>query len=280
MAEKKATKVLSAHLKYLLYRLQLAPMLHRVSFWLARQQQRKQNQLYRLAYPGLVIPPDPYIYETYQLDYRKFIADGELAAKEIIGWTKPYLPHTDLKILDWGCGVGRIMRHLPGIVPTAQLYGADANEEMVSWNKPHYPQITFTTIQSFPPTPYAPDFFDLVYGFSVLTHIDASAQQAWIEELYRILRPGGVLLLTTHGTNYMHQLRLSEKRQLAANGIYTRQYPQQGHRMMTSWHQPPLFTKILAPYFEVREIYEGKEHPQKAGGQDLWILQKKAIKQA
>jgi SAM-dependent methyltransferase len=277
VAEKKTAQVLRVYLKYLLYRLQLAPLLHRVLFWLAQQQQRKQNNLYRQAYPGLVIPPDQHIYETYQLDYRKFIADGEVAAQEIVNWTKPYLPQTDPRILDWGCGVGRIIRHLPGIVSTAQLYGADANEEMISWNKTHYPDISFTSIHSFPPTPYAPDFFDLVYGFSVLTHIAASAQEAWIEELHRILRPGGVLLLTTHGTNYTQQLRLSEKRQLSANGIYTRPYPQQGHRMMTSWHQPFLFRQILAPYFEVREMYEGKEHPQKAGGHDLWILQKKVI---
>lgn len=267
-----------AFVKYLLYRLRLAPTLHRVSFWMARQQQGKQNSLYRQAYPGLVIPPDQHIYETYQLDYRKFIADGELAATEIISWTKPYLPSTDLNILDWGCGVGRIIRHLPGLIPTARLYGADTNEAMIDWNKTYYPAITFTSIHSFPPTPYAPDFFDLVYGFSVLTHIDASTQPAWIEELHRILKPDGILLLTTHGSNYIHQLRLDEKRQLSGYGIYSRQYPQPGHRMMTSWHQPLLFKKMLEPYFEVKEMYEGKEHPQKAGGHDLWILQKRAIK--
>lgn len=268
---------MKSYLKYLFYRLKLAPLLHQFSFWLARLRNKKQNGSYRQEHSELVIPPDHFIYETYQLDYRKFITDGAAAAKEIIDWTTPYLPPTDLRILDWGCGAGRIIRHLPDIIPTAQLFGADANEEMIRWNKAHYPEITFTTIHSFPPTPYAPDYFDLVYGFSVLTHIDASAQEAWIEELHRILRSGGVLLLTTHGTNYTQQLRSSEKRQLLANGIYTRPYPQQGHRMMTSWHQPLLFRQLLALYFEVREMYEGKEHPQKAGGHDLWILQKKII---
>lgn len=200
--------------------------------------------------------------------------DGALAAAEIIRWTKPYLGKPDPKILDWGCGVGRITRHIPTVVPQALVYGCDANESMIQWNNENYPGITFTTINNFPPTLYAPAFFDLVFGFSVFTHIDAAMQLNWLAELHRILSPNGILLITTHGSNYHHQLRPQEKAMLLAKGIYTRHYPKQGHRLMTSWHQPLLFRKILEPYFKVREMYEGKEHPQKAGGHDLWILQK------
>ena len=247
-------------------------MLYRIS----ELHNRKANQLYKQRNPQTVLPADYALYETYQLIYQKFIEDGELAAREITEWTKPYItPIQNPCLLDWGCGAGRIIRHLSALQPHALLYGWDVNEEMIGWNKKHYPNISFTAMHSFPPMLYAPSFFNLVYGISVFTHIDAGLHVSWLIELHRILQTNGILLITTNGPYYYKKLLPVQKKILIVKGLYTQTYFKQGHRMMSTYHQPAYFTKMIEPYFTILEYYDGAMHPHKIGGQDVWILQKR-----
>lgn len=52
-----------------------------------------------------------------------------------------------------------------------------------------------------PPLMFADHSFDLIYGISVFTHLDKASQEQWIPELYRLLRPGGALIMTVNGTS-------------------------------------------------------------------------------
>ena len=72
------------------------------------------NNRYKKEHPGVPLPPAYFLYETYMPDYEKYMEDGRVAAQEIIEWIKPHLPMTLLSILEWGCGVARIVRHIPG----------------------------------------------------------------------------------------------------------------------------------------------------------------------
>jgi SAM-dependent methyltransferase len=53
-----------------------------------------------------------------------------------------------------------------------------------------------------PPLSYSDQQFDLIYTFSVFTHLSEPHQSLWMNELRRVLRPGGHLLLTTCGDPY------------------------------------------------------------------------------
>jgi len=266
--------VLKYHVKYFLYKLGLAGWIYRRLFRIASQKNRHKNARYLATNPGTALPGDLFLFETYQLDYRKFIEDGRLAAEEIIEWTKPFLPHYSLRVLDWGCGAARICRHLPPLLPDAMIFGCDTNEFLISENKKQVPGIVFSTINGFPPLLYADSYFDLVYGFSVLTHIDAGMQENWLKELHRITKPDGIVLVTTHGAAFLKQLIGPQKKRLKATGIYTQSYPLHGHRMMTTYHDAQHFKKMLAPFFSVKIFFDGSMYPAKAGGQDLWILER------
>jgi SAM-dependent methyltransferase len=50
-----------------------------------------------------------------------------------------------------------------------------------------------------PPLPYEDESFAAVLGLSVMTHLRRECQLRWLEEICRVLRPGGVLLATVHG---------------------------------------------------------------------------------
>jgi SAM-dependent methyltransferase len=100
-------------------------------------------------------------------------------------------------ILDFGCGCGRVITAFRDLAPSAKLYGCDIDPEAIGWCRENLGKTcTFATVPPLPPTGYADESFDLIYGISVFTHLPETMQLAWLAELRRILRPGGVLLTT------------------------------------------------------------------------------------
>ena len=61
--------------------------------------------------------------------------------------------------------------------------------------------VRFHNLPLFPPTDLPADHFDLVLGLSVMTHLTRHAQEVWLEEIRRVLRPGGIAILTFHGSS-------------------------------------------------------------------------------
>jgi SAM-dependent methyltransferase len=71
--------------------------------------------------------------------------------------------------------------------------------DAIQWCARHMPRGRFTWTSPHPPLPYPERYFDVVYCFSVFTHLDERMQSLWLLDLKRILKPGGILLLTVHG---------------------------------------------------------------------------------
>jgi hypothetical protein len=116
--------VIKRWLKTFFYRTGNARLLDKLNFMLASWKYKEKNKKYLQANPDTVLPSPYFLYETYSLDYEKYIEDGLVAAKEIIAWTKPYCKNDVNSIFEWGCGVSRIIRHLPGLVSqTTSIYG-------------------------------------------------------------------------------------------------------------------------------------------------------------
>lgn len=231
------------------------------------------NRRYRKQYPGIPLPDAYTLYESYALNYKKYIEDGELTAKEILDDVKDQLPEHP-SVLDWGCGPARITRHLKTCCPDAMVTGSDTNASTIAWNSKHIDGISFVPQDHTPPLPFRNEQFHLVIGFSVLTHIPAHTQKDWLTELHRILHPGGMAWLTTHGNYFIQQLSAKGKQVVSEQGIYNTPYPLTGHRMMSTYHQPERFKKLLEEKFELIAHFDGATNPEKAGKQDLWIVKK------
>jgi SAM-dependent methyltransferase len=110
----------------------------------------------------------------------------------------------DARWLDFGCGCGRVARHLlsPEAVSrygfVARDYtGVDVDRRQIGWATRHLPG-KFAVTPHLPPTALASSSFDVIYTISVFTHLDEGPQRAWLAELARLLAPGGLLLATTH----------------------------------------------------------------------------------
>jgi SAM-dependent methyltransferase len=108
-------------------------------------------------------------------------------------------------ILDFGCGCGRVARHWAGL-RGPHLHGCDYNPELVAWCRESLGFMEARVNGLEPPLPYEDRRFELVYAISVLTHLTEELALAWLDELARVLRPGGRLLVTTHGAPHRHRL--------------------------------------------------------------------------
>jgi SAM-dependent methyltransferase len=102
-------------------------------------------------------------------------------------------------VLDWGCGCGRILRHVPRPIHPGRIHAVDIDKEAISWVEENLPWVDTSLAGGLPPLPYADDSFDLIFNHSVMSHLDATYQDAWLGELRRVLRPGGIATLTIHG---------------------------------------------------------------------------------
>jgi SAM-dependent methyltransferase len=101
------------------------------------------------------------------------------------------------RLLDFGCGCGRFVRHLgPLAEEGTEIHGIDIDGEMIDWLRENVAYGEFVHGPHEPPAPYADGFFDLVINHSVFTHLDEQYQDLWLAELQRIVRPGGLLMLT------------------------------------------------------------------------------------
>jgi SAM-dependent methyltransferase len=101
-------------------------------------------------------------------------------------------------ILDWGCGCGRVLRHFVARTKTP-ITGIEIDRDNLRWCSEHYPSAVFREGRLEPPLDLPADSFDLIFGISVFTHLSEEMQHAWLAELRRITRPGGLVLMTVVG---------------------------------------------------------------------------------
>jgi SAM-dependent methyltransferase len=176
------------------------------------------------------------------------------------------------RVLEFGCGSGRVLRHWQG-VRGPDIHGTDYNPRLVEWCRQHLPFTTIAQNQLDPPLPYANESFDLIYAISVFTHLKASAQEAWISELRRVLTPGGRLLFTTHGSSVRDQMTEAERRAFDAGQLVVRYGETSGMNLCTAYHPESLVRAQLAAGFTVDEVIPAGQ--REFITQDVYFLTKR-----
>ena len=101
------------------------------------------------------------------------------------------------RILDFGCGCGRLARMFKG--HPHQVFGCDIDERHVRFVNQSFDHMTAKLSQTHPPLPYPNDYFDAIISISVFTHLNERSQDEFLADLHRVSAPGAFLFLTTHG---------------------------------------------------------------------------------
>jgi SAM-dependent methyltransferase len=234
-------------------------------------QERRANAQFRRQRAGFPVPPAHLAFDAYgNVNNAAYVESGELDARTVAEVINQQLAAKSIRVCEWGCGPGRVIRHLRRFLqhPGVELYGTDYNGESIDWCRGHLAGIAFRTNGLSPPLPFDDGFFDCVYGISVLTHLSEAKHIEWIGELKRLIRPGGVVILTTHGDASAGRLLEAERKRYARGEIVVRGEVKEGKKWYLAY-QPPAFMrgKLLAGLQVV-------SHARISDTQDLWVAKK------
>lgn len=181
------------------------------------------------------------------------------------------------KILDFGCGCGRMLFPLSKLVDPAKIFGTDIDNEAIKWLSQKANIFGgLNTNTHNPPFNYKEATFDLIYSVSVFTHLPENMQFEWLKELSRITVSGGYVILSIHGNSHAKKLPKEIQSILKEKGFY---YPNSNigttkglpSFYQTSYHTKEYVINKWSKYFDVISYQEdgiGKSH-------DVVLLKKK-----
>lgn len=238
-------------------------------------------RLRRILTGGLPIPSLQLIYlVTGSYDVTWFLTSGKLGADSM----QDILKKNGLDInnfhaiLDFGCGVGRVIRyfnHLNG----PKLYGTDYNPDLIAWCRKNLKFAEFRNNLLADSLEYRDEQFDFIYALSVFTHLREPLQNFWIKELCRVLKPGGYLWITVHGEKfYLPQLLPDDQERFRCGELVVYGGENEGSNICTAFHPEEYVRQKMARDLIVVDIV-----PEGATGnplQDVYLFQKPGLSPA
>ena len=248
-----------------------ARKVHRLSL---RFRERMANVPIRARHKGLPLPPSRLIYLVGgSNDLGWFLGAGAQAAasiRDVLGRNGLDIARMGA-ILDFGCGAGRVLRHWHDL-PSTTVCGTDYNPALVRWcrQKLAFADVRRNRLDGGIEWPDAS--FDFIYALSVFTHLTDPIGRGWMAELTRLVKPGGHLLITTHGDHYFTALRPDEQALYTAGHTVVRLPGREGTNDCATFHPPSAVRSRLAEGLHVVDhIPEGAlGNPR----QDVWLLRK------
>jgi glycosyltransferase involved in cell wall biosynthesis/SAM-dependent methyltransferase len=190
--------------------------------------------------------------------------------------------------LDFGCSSGRVVRVLQAAFQGAEWHGVDPNTAAIGWAREHLPEVAFDVSPQDPPLPFADGHFDLVFAISIWSHYAEGAAIRWLEEMHRIIEPGGRLVFSTHGlhsVSYYAQTGERSPAQLASirRALYRRdhwfaaEFGAEGDwgvkhdEWGTAFFTPEWLARVALPAWSLEDFAVG----QNSDNQDVYVLRRR-----
>ena len=111
-------------------------------------------------------------------------------------------------MLDFGCGYGRLTEMFLRFAKNAEIYACDIREDYLKLAKKSLPEVNFIQNKEVPPLEIKDGTFDLIFAYSVFSHLREDHHIAWLSEFQRLLKKGGILALSTHGYECLNRLEV------------------------------------------------------------------------
>ena len=100
-------------------------------------------------------------------------------------------------VLDFGCGWGRFARMFLRDVPETNIWCADSWDLALNTCAETGVPGRMIQLQQMPPSMLPDSKFDTAFAYSVFSHLSPAAHRAWRAEFARVMKPGGLIFITT-----------------------------------------------------------------------------------
>lgn len=243
-------------------------------YLLSTKNTRKGNAQFIKEHPDFKLPPSFLAYDAYgHTNWSVYYHSGIAHAKYICQLIDENLETQEVSICEWGCGPARIIRHIRPFLDksNAQLYGFDYNPDSISWCQENIDDITFMCNSVSPPLPCDENSYDCLYNLSVFTHLSEKMHIDWISELRRVVKPGGLIIFTTHGDFFKFNLLEEELTKYENGKLVVRGHIKEGKRCFVAYHPPKFIeSELLHNGLELISHLPG---PALEGfPQDVWVI--------
>jgi ubiquinone/menaquinone biosynthesis C-methylase UbiE len=101
-----------------------------------------------------------------------------------------------MAILDFGCGSGRVASALSRKVNLARYLGTDVVQTLLDYAKSKTPAHYAYKRETGLRFPAEDDAFDMAYAFSVFTHLLQTECYIYLQDMHRVLKPGGLTVIS------------------------------------------------------------------------------------
>ncbi len=236
---------------------------------------RKANRRFLASHPHFIPPPYHLAYDAYNhTSWQAYYEMGRAHARLIATLIKEHVREREIKVCEWGCGPARVIRHLATIegFDKVELHGTDYNTNSIRWCKDTIGYVHFSKNGLEPPLPYGPATFDCIFAISIFTHLSEKMHHAWIRELFRTIKPDGILVFTTHGDVCAGRLSAMEKARYATGRIVIKDQIQEGKKHFAAYHPRKFIREVLLnDYNVIQHMQNPIEHQLE---QEVWVVGK------
>ena len=129
------------------------------------------------------------------------------------------------RFLDFGCGWGRMTRPFMRDFDLDKIFGFEPNLRTAIIARALDPYFTVLSGGFSPDGSIPKNWFDLIIGYSIFSHLSEASVREWLTEISTVLTPGGHAVLTTWGLRFLR--RLEREQALLDNGQEIHWYSKQ-----------------------------------------------------